>query len=118
GRSNLEGLQVHAERHAPVPCAPRAEGNGRGQLWRFEVEQAIGFNPVSTLESVTDIHVDAPGLPITLTRSFFADTVGRYDQGPLGRGWAVADGWDRALTTEADGTVVVSGTDGRERRFE
>ena len=87
-------------------------------LWQFEVEQAIGFSPVPTLASVTDIQVDAPGLPITFTRVFSTSTVGRYDQGPLGRGWAWSDGWDRSLTTEADGTVVVSGIDGHERRFE
>ena len=87
-------------------------------LWQFEVEQAIGFSPVPTLASVTDIQVDAPGLPITFTRVFSTSTVGRYAQGPLGQGWAWSDGWDRSLATEADGTVVVSGLDGHERRFE
>ncbi|HEY1378789.1 MAG TPA: RHS repeat-associated core domain-containing protein [Gemmataceae bacterium] len=87
-------------------------------LWRFEVEQAIGFSPVPTLAAATDLQVDAPGLPIRLTRVFSTSTVGRYEQGPFGRGWAWADGWDRSVTLEPDGTAVVSGLDGHDRRFE
>src|SRR5262249_6352451 len=73
---------------------------------------------VPTLANVTDIQVDAPGLPITFSRVFSTSTVGRYDQGPLGRGWAWADGWDRSLTLDSDGAAVVSGIDGNQRRFE
>ncbi|HXG10972.1 MAG TPA: hypothetical protein VNK04_14525, partial [Gemmataceae bacterium] len=87
-------------------------------LWLFEIQQAIGFSPVANLADVTDLRVEAPGLPLTFRRVFSTNMVGHYEQGPLGRGWAWADGWQRTLFTEPDGTVVVPGLDGRQRRFE
>jgi RHS repeat-associated protein len=98
-----------------------------GQLWSFEVQQAIGLSPLSTPAAMTDIHVEAPGLPITFRRAFASDIVGRYEQGPIGQGWAWTDGWQQMLFSESDGTVVVAAADcgcaqpqprGKQRRFE
>jgi RHS repeat-associated protein len=88
------------------------------QLWAFEVEQAVSRSPLGSPAGATDMRIDAPGLPITFGRVFASNLVGRYGQGPLGRGWTWANGWQRSLTVEADGTAVVSGIDGGQRRFE
>jgi RHS repeat-associated protein len=88
------------------------------QLWTFEVEQAIGLSALAGPADVTDIQVEAPGLPITFRRVFASNLIGRYEQGPLGRGWAWAHGWQHSLTVEPDGTTVVAGMNGGQRRFE
>ena len=49
---------------------------------------------------------------------FLAQCDRRHEQGPLGRGWGWTNGWQRLLTIETDGTVVVSDRDGRQRRFD
>ena len=82
------------------------------QLWSFEMQQAIGLGPISGLASVSDMFVDAPGLPITFGRVFSANVIGRYEQGPLGRGWTLTDGWQRSVSVTSDGKVIVQGRDG------
>src|SRR5262249_53666300 len=89
-----------------------------GDLWAFEVQQAIGFSPVSSLAGATDLVVAAPGLDITFGRVFSPSVVGRYDVGPLGRGWSWTGGWQDLLQVESDGTVLISGHDGGQRRFQ
>ena len=88
------------------------------QLWSFELQQALGFSPLMTLDSVTDDSVDAPGFPITFSRSYANSIIGRNEIGPLGRGWALTNGWQETLTVGSDGTVVVADADGSERVFE
>jgi RHS repeat-associated protein len=89
-----------------------------GELWRFEVLQAIGMNPVSTLTNRIDADVQARGLSLTLGRRFSSSLVGRQELGLFGRGWSLNCSWDWTLHEESDGTVVIDGPEGRQRRFE
>ena len=48
-----------------------------GQLFAFELEQAAGLSPVKTLTSVTDVSIPAPGLSLSIDRSFPNSILGR-----------------------------------------
>jgi YD repeat-containing protein len=85
-------------------------------LLSFAVTQAQGLSLTSTLTSAMDAQVQAPGLPLTFTRSFGADIPSRYALGRLGRGWS--DNWDRTLSVATDGTVTILGPNGSRRVFQ
>ena len=76
------------------------------QLYDFELGQAIGFNPVSTLTSVVDASLPTPGLALSFGRSFDNSMLQRQAPGPFGVGWSTS--WQTSLETLADGTVVVN----------
>jgi YD repeat-containing protein len=87
-------------------------------LWSFEIAQANGLGPVRELASATDVQLTVPGsLPATIERSFPASVEGRNLQGPFGYGWSLGGGWERTLSAQPDGTVVISDTDGSQRSF-
>ncbi len=85
-------------------------------LLSFEVMQASGLGVTRTLVSALDAQVQAPGLPITFTRSFSTDIPSQFRMGRFGRGWS--DNWDYSLTNASDGTVTVLGPSGSRRVFQ
>ncbi len=87
-------------------------------LLGFEVELANGLSPVTTLSSITDATVSAPGLPLDISRVFSNSITSRYQLGPFGRGWWWSDGWQRTLSVLDDGTVVIADGNGSQRRFQ
>jgi RHS repeat-associated protein len=88
------------------------------KLWSYEIQQANGFTPIATLASARDAAVPAPGLSLSFDRVFTNSIVGHNQEGPLGRGWAWAGGWQRTLSVLADGTVSIMDLGGSERRFQ
>ncbi|MGP0064160.1 MAG: SdrD B-like domain-containing protein, partial [Isosphaeraceae bacterium] len=87
-----------------------------GQLFDFEVQQAEGYSPLSSLASSTDAQVDTPGLPLSFDRTFTPGIISRNQFGRFGWGWS--DSWDTSLTVDPDGSVNVYGPDGSVRRFQ
>ena len=102
------------------------------QLYDFELQQAIGLNPVSTLAAAVDASLPTPGLSLDFSRSFGNTILERYQDGPLGYGWSIP--WNthvEELThTERTGgagggetfitvldAVVVHGPEGSQRSF-
>ena len=57
------------------------------ELFSFEMQQADGLNPVSTLDSAVDASLPTPGLPLGFGRSFGNTILDRYAGGVFGRGW-------------------------------
>src|SRR5262249_31191678 len=55
-----------------------------GDLWSFEIQQAIGFSPLGGLGGQTDLVVPAPGISISFSQVFSPNVTGRQDLGPLG----------------------------------
>jgi len=88
------------------------------QLFEFEIRLANGFSPVSTVVSATDMTVPAPGLSLAVDRVSTNSIIGRNQMGPFGQGWWWADGWQRTLSVQGDGTVMIADGDGSQRRFE
>ena len=85
-------------------------------LWGFEVQQAMGLNPIQRLASRTDITVPTPGLALTFGRTYIQRIDRRYVLGPFGRGWS--SWWSTSLQAQPDGAVEITGTSGSVRRFE
>lgn len=75
------------------------------ELFSFLLQQAVGFSPADALFSATDADLMAPGLDLTLSRSFGGDLLERYKTGLFGRGWTTP--WDVSLEVRGDGTVVL-----------
>lgn len=85
-------------------------------LLSFEMQQASGLTVTRTLASALDAQVQAPGLPITFTRSFSTDIPSHFRLGRFGYGWS--DNWDYSLTNAPDGTVTIFGPSGSRRVFQ
>jgi RHS repeat-associated protein len=85
-------------------------------LWSFEIQQAIGFNPLEILARTTDLVVPAPGLSIGFQCKYRQGLERRYALGPLGRGWSTV--WFMSLRVTADGAVEILSPSGLIRRFE
>lgn len=94
------------------------------QILAFQFLQAEGLSVLRTLASATDAAVEAPGLPIAFTRTFPATISGRFELGPLGRGWS--HNWQYSLMAAHDvperpdqvGTVTILGPGGSRRVFQ
>jgi YD repeat-containing protein len=86
---------------------------GVSRLLQFEVGKANDQMPSSTLDSAVDLAFPGPGPSLTFARSFQSTIDGRYNLGPLGRGWV--DNWDYSATTETGGGVVI--TEGAVTRY-
>lgn len=87
-----------------------------GTLFGFEVQQADGLGPITHLGDAVDASVAAPGLSLSFGRSFAPSITARNVLGPLGLGWS--DSWQISLAVGADGTVVITGPGGSQRRFQ
>src|SRR5439155_10320201 len=86
------------------------------ELFAFELAQADGLNPVSTLASATDAFARQPGLNLVFGRVYPQWIRQRFRLGPLGRGWS--HNWEYKLDKAADGTVTVQGPGGAQRVFQ
>ncbi len=85
-------------------------------LLSMAFRQADGLSPLSTLATGIDAVIEAPGLPITFERSYGQPISRRFELGALGRGWT--HNWQYKLTTEDDGTVVITDMTGTPRLFQ
>ena len=86
------------------------------KLLAFEFMQADGLSPLRSLAGAVDAAMEAPGLPLTFTRSFGSTISSRFELGPFGRGWS--HNWQYTLSVAADGTVTVLGPGGSRRIFQ
>jgi YD repeat-containing protein len=86
------------------------------QLLAFEILLANGLNPLSTLVSVIDVAIEAPGLSLAFARIFGGTISSRYSSGILGRGWT--HNWDYSLKKASDGTITLKGPGGSARTFQ
>jgi len=87
-------------------------------LLGFEVELVNGLSPVTTLSSSVDGAVAAPGPSLDVSRVFSNSIASRYQLGPFGLGWWWSDGWQRTLSVQSDGTVVIADGNGTQRIFQ
>ncbi len=87
-----------------------------GLLWGFELQQAVGFNPVRAMASAIDAAFDVPGRDVAFGRSYAVSLAERLETSIFGRGWSVP--WLMRLETEPSGAVEVLGSGGLRRRFE
>ncbi|MHB9065961.1 MAG: RHS repeat-associated core domain-containing protein [Pirellulaceae bacterium] len=85
------------------------------QLFGFEIQQANGISPLTSLVSANDVQVAAPGLPLSFERAFLPGVIERNQFGRFGRGWT--DSWDAHLTLDSDESVNVYQPGGSIRRF-
>ena len=88
------------------------------ELIQFEVFQAMGLSVQPELSSVVDLQVDAPGIPIVLARDIAATLETRHNLGTLGYGWQWNGGWQRELTVQSDGGVIITDAGGRSARYQ
>ncbi|MDX1928507.1 MAG: RHS repeat-associated core domain-containing protein [Pirellulaceae bacterium] len=86
------------------------------QLLNYELSQAIGYSPVSSIGSAIDMEVLTPGDDIQFGRTYATSLAQRFEIGPFGRGW-MAD-WQTKQTFENGGIVVISNAAGLQRRFQ
>ena len=88
------------------------------QLWSFEVQQANGYNPLMDLSTATDMTVQIPGLPLSISRSFSSNVLERNLLGPFGYGWALAGGWGQTLAVQSDGSVDITNVYGSQSIYQ
>jgi RHS repeat-associated protein len=86
------------------------------ELWRASLQQAIGFQPVSTMGASLDAAASTPGISMGFSRAFSPHLGDRSKPGPMGRGWSHS--WEVSLTFEPDGTAVVEQPGGAQRFFQ
>jgi YD repeat-containing protein len=71
---------------------------------------------INQVAGATDAQVTAPGLDVTFTRALLPGVTAHYQTGPFGWGWY--NNWQTSLSVQPDGTVIVVGPAGSERRFQ
>ena len=57
-----------------------------GQLWAFELQQAVGLSPLGQLAGAVDCAMATPGLSLGFSRVYSEAITERFAMGPLGRG--------------------------------
>ncbi len=87
-----------------------------GDLFAFEMVQAVTMGTPSYLETVQDAYCHAPELALSFERYFLPDPSYRARLGTLGRGWTHS--YEITLQKRSDGSVVVNGPSGFDRIFE
>ena len=92
------------------------------ELWAFEVLQATGVLPKSTLSAAQDVSATAPGISLAVTRRYPNGVHARRYEGPFGRGWFCY--WFTSLAVkDADDSVAgadvvrITGSEGEARTF-
>ncbi len=84
------------------------------KLVAFELAWANDSQPVATLASVVDASSSTPGISLVFSRQYLQPISGRYQLGPLGRGWV--DNWEVSLSVDGQGNVLVTEA-GQDRFF-
>jgi RHS repeat-associated protein len=85
------------------------------KLLAFQLELASGMHPLAILASGLDAAVEAPGLGLSLGRTYANSILGHYDLGIFGRGWRTP--WEERLTFDTAGNAEISGPGMSRRRF-
>src|SRR5262249_40804444 len=75
------------------------------RLYSFEVQKAIGLDPLGVVAAATDDAAPSGALPLSFGRWFGNTITSRYHLGPFGRGWEAA--WQQFVDVQSDGTLVV-----------
>ena len=70
------------------------------------------------LATATDMSVEVPGLPLSITRSFSSTILERNLLGPFGYGWVLAGGWGQTLAVQSDGSVDILNPYGSESIYQ
>jgi RHS repeat-associated protein len=87
-----------------------------GELWKFELQQAYGYNALATIDSAVDAAMTTPGVSLFLSRTFAGSLQSRNAQGMFGQGWFTP--WDTTLLSEDNGRIVrIVGQGGSARVF-
>jgi RHS repeat-associated protein len=102
----LEDLQAR-DGAALAPLG--AELEDTAHLFQFELLKANGQMSVPVPAGAIDATFPAPGLPLTLSRTFASTIGGRYRLGRLGRGWV--DNFDISASEDSTGQVTVQAGD-------
>ncbi|MFO0880614.1 MAG: RHS repeat-associated core domain-containing protein [Gemmataceae bacterium] len=87
-----------------------------GELYNFELQQALGYTPLAPMQPTTDAAMETPGLPLSFDRSYATTLAQRYEMSVFGRGWIVP--WETHLFTENEGIIVITTSAGSQRRFQ
>jgi RHS repeat-associated protein len=88
------------------------------KLWSFEIQQANGIGPLGALSTAQDIQVQSPGtLSLAIERTFGPTVEERNLHASFGYGWSLGGGFERTLSVEPDGSVIIADTDGSVRDF-
>ena len=74
-------------------------------LYQFAIELADASIPVTAAIGNVDAAVTTPGVPLNFARTYQQSISGRYQIGPLGRGWV--DSWQISATTDSQGDVTI-----------
>lgn len=82
-----------------------ASPNNLSDLFNFEWQKAANTLTGNSLVSSTDLVDNAPGFPLSFTRTFSQSTAERYNLGELGRGWSSQ--WDLKAVTNQNGNVEI-----------
>ncbi|HUU84061.1 MAG TPA: CARDB domain-containing protein [Phycisphaerae bacterium] len=76
-----------------------------GNLFAFELQQANATLARDPLATSLDAYSPAPGMDLTFSRAFSQSLLGRYELGPMGRGWS--DNWQISIEEAESGDVTV-----------
>jgi YD repeat-containing protein len=101
------GLDISALLHYGLPPCPKAPVTPFNfeKLFQFELNQAIGYNPLSSMADDIDIVVEAPGIPLSFSRYFSSSLKNRHQNSPLGKGWTHS--WQTHLEEDENGNVTI-----------
>ena len=83
--------------------------NDLGTLLNYELEQASGALPNTTLAQTTDLSDSGTGIDLSLTRTYSASLLDRNNDGVFGDGWTFTYGI-KAITDGSGNVSIVSPT--------